>query len=288
MASSRVLIGGLVAATLISNTALTFSQAPAQPATAAPVAAPPAAAPAQGGRGQGPALDPALLTSDAVAAAVRGAVTNDMRLRDWANVARYRDANKTVSSTDVVFMGDSITDAWPQPRFGAFFPGKNYVGRGISGQTTPQMLIRMRPDVVALKPKVVVILAGTNDIAGNTGPMTDEEIAGNLASMAEIATANGIKVVFSSIIPTSNYHQGPNQAAPQTVQRPLARIRALNDWMKQYAASHKHVYLDYYTAMLDDKGMLRTELSTDDLHPNAAGYAIMAPLAQAAIDMALR
>lgn len=232
-------------------------------------------------------LPPALTSCDALAAALRPLANNDARLRDWPNVARYRQANTTVSATpDVVFMGDSITDAWPQPRY-TFFPGKNYVGRGISGQTTPQMLIRMRPDVVALKPKAMVLLAGTNDIAGNTGPMTDEEIAGNIASMAEIASANGIKVVLASILPTSNYHQGPNQVSPQTVQRPLARIRALNDWMKQYAADHQHVYLDYFSAMIDDKGMLRTELSGDDLHPNEAGYAIMAPLAQAAIDRAI-
>jgi lysophospholipase L1-like esterase len=232
-------------------------------------------------------LDPAVLSADTVAAAIRNAVANDGRLRDWANLGRYRDANKTVTTADVVFMGDSITDSWPQPRFGAFFPGKNYVGRGISGQTTPQMLIRMRPDVIALKPRAVVFLAGTNDIAGNTGPMTNEEIIGNLASMAEIASANGIKVVLGSILPTSNYHQGPNQPAPQTVVRPLARIRAINDWMKAYASEKGHVYLDYYSATIDAQGMLKTELSADDLHPNAAGYAIMAPLAQAAIDRAL-
>ena len=148
---------------------------------------------------------------------------NDYRLRDWPNLARYRDQNRTLTApaapaaneARVVFMGDSITDAWPQPRYGTFFTGKPYVGRGISGQTTPQMLIRFRPDVVDLKPKVVVILAGTNDIAGNTGPMTDEEIEGNLASMAEIGKANGIRVVFSSILPVSAYHTAPN-GVPQT------------------------------------------------------------------------
>jgi len=243
---------------------------------------------AQAGQQAAPApLPPALLTCDALATALRPLAANDLRLRDWANVNRYKQANETVSGTDVVFMGDSITDAWPQPRYN-FFPGKNYVGRGISGQTTPQMLIRMRPDVIAHKPKVVVFLAGTNDIAGNTGPMTDDEISGNIASMAEIAAANNIKVVLGSILPTSNYHQGPNQPAPQTVQRPLARIRALNDWMKRYASDKGHIYLDYFSAMIDDKGMLRTELSGDDLHPNEAGYAIMGPLAQAAIDRALR
>ena len=184
-------------------------------------------------------------------------------------------------------MGDSITDAWPQPRFGTFFEGKPYVGRGISGQTTPQMLIRFRPDVVALKPKVVVILAGTNDIAGNTGLMTNEEIQDNLASMAEIAKANDIKVVFSSILPVSAYHTAPN-GVPQTQARPMERIKAVNEWMKKYAAAEKHGYLDYVPAMSDASGLLRTELSADDLHPNAAGYAIMGPLAESAIKMALK
>ena len=213
--------------------------------------------------------------------------SNDARMRDWAQLNRYREANRKVTTAEVVFMGDSITDMWPQPRFGEFFPGKNYVGRGISAQTTPQMLIRMRPDVVALKPKAVVILAGTNDIAGNTGPMTDEEIEGNLASMAEIATANNIKVVFTSILPTSSYHVAPN-GVPQTTQRPLARIQAINSWMKKYAAEHKQVYVDYYAAMIDAQGMLRAELSGDDLHPNKAGYDIMAPLVEQAITRAIR
>jgi lysophospholipase L1-like esterase len=183
-------------------------------------------------------------------------------------------------------MGDSITDVWPQERFGAFFPGKRYVSRGISGQTTPQMLVRMRPDVLNLKPKAVVILAGTNDIAGNTGPMTDEDIQNNVASMSELAAANGVKVILSSILPTSNYHVGAS-GVPQTTTRPLARIRALNAWMKGYADSRNHIYLDYFPAMLDGAGMMRAELTNDDLHPNAAGYAIMAPLAQGAIDRAL-
>jgi lysophospholipase L1-like esterase len=245
------------------------------------------APPAQATTQTGPPLPPVPNCVE-LAAALRTVTTNDARLRDFANHARYREANHSVSDARVVFMGDSITDAWQQARFGGFFPGKNYVDRGISGQTTPQMLMRFRADVINLKPKAVVILAGTNDIAGNTGPMTNEEIQDNLASMAELATANKIKVVFSSITPTSSYHLANPNAAPQTSTRPLARIRAINEWMKGYAARNGHVYLDYFSAMIDETGQLKTELSGDDLHPNAAGYAIMAPLAEAAIARALR
>jgi lysophospholipase L1-like esterase len=210
----------------------------------------------------------------------------DARLRDFANLARYHDANRDAKAR-VVFMGDSITDAWVQPQYGGFFPGKPYADRGISGQTTPQMLIRFRPDVIALHPQAVVILAGTNDIAANTGPMTDEEIEGNLASMSELAQASNIHVILSSITPVSNYHGRP-PAAPMTTRRPPARILAINAWMKAYAAEHRHVYLDYHAAMIDQDGMLRPELSEDDLHPNAKGYAVMAPLAEAAIQRVLK
>jgi lysophospholipase L1-like esterase len=210
----------------------------------------------------------------------------DTRLRDFANLARYREANRDAKPR-VVFMGDSITDAWVRPEYGGFFPGKPYADRGISGQTTPQMLLRLRPDVIALHPQAVVILAGTNDIAANTGPMTDEEIEGNLASMSELAQASGIRVVLSSITPVSNYHGRP-PAAPMTARRPPERILAINTWMKAYAAQHHHVYLDYYTAMIDQDAMLRAEFSEDDLHPNAKGYAVMAPLAEAAIQRALK
>lgn len=226
-----------------------------------------------------------------MATALTALMRNDARLRDWAALGRYRDNNRSTTAPAagegrVVFMGDSITDAWPQPRFGDFFTGKPYIGRGISGQTTPQMLVRFRPDVIDLKPKVVVILAGTNDIAGNTGPMTNEEIIGNLSSMAELAKAHGIRVVLSSIMPVGAYHTAAN-GVPQTTTRPMARITAINAWMQKYAATEKHIYLDYFSAMIDQTGHLRTELSADDLHPNAQGYAIMAPLAEAAIKQAL-
>jgi lysophospholipase L1-like esterase len=241
--------------------------------------------------GQTPAPAPAAsLTTVPSCPELATALNTLMRnARDWANLARYREANRSIAPAAgrVVFMGDSITDAWPQPRFGDFFPGRPYVGRGISGQTTPQMLLRFRQDVIDLKPTAVVILAGTNDIAGNTGAMTNEEIQGNLTSMAELAKANGIRVVLSSVMPVSAYHTSPT-GAPQTTTRPMDRIRALNDWMKKYAAAEHHVYLDYFSAMVDDKGLLREELSADDLHPNAKGYAVMAPLAEAAVLQALR
>ena len=215
-------------------------------------------------------------------------------LWDWPNLARYRYANAQLplpakDQPRVVFLGDSITDAWPDPRFGEFFPGKPYVGRGISGQTTPQMLVRFRPDVVALHPAAVLILAGTNDLAGNTGPMSLEEIEGNLASMCELAQANRIKVILSSVLPVyDGGHNSEGKPLVMTDRRPPEKILALNQWIKSYAGEHDDVYLDYFSAMVDDKGFLRKELSEDGLHPNKAGYDVMAPLAQAAIDKALR
>lgn len=223
------------------------------------------------------------LTPEQIAARQQAA---DERLRtDWANLARYRLANAELGDPKagedrVVFLGNSITDGWAK-YFPTMFPGKPYVGRGISGQTTPQMLVRFRQDVVALKPKVVVILAGTNDIAGNTGPSTLEMIEDNLASMTELAKANGIKVVLSSVLPVYDY---PWKRGIM----PAPKIVALNAWLKQYAHSAGAVYLDYHTAMKDARDGLSPELAKDGVHPTEAGYRIMAGLAQQAIDDALR
>src|SRR5436853_2021528 len=218
----------------------------------------------------------------------------ETRLRDWPALARYRDANTKVNPPAkgdhrVVFMGDSITDSWQSPKYGGFFAGKPYIDRGISGQTTPQMLVRFRNDVIALRPDVAVILAGTNDLAGNTGPMTLEAIEDNLVSMSELAKANSIRVVFASILPVSDYEKDRDgKPIIQTARRPPEKIRALNEWMKTYAAKNKSIYLDYYSSMIDEKGFLKDELSEDGLHPNAKGYAVMAPLAEQAIAAALK
>jgi len=215
-------------------------------------------------------------------------------LKDWPNLTRYREANSKLPApakdeNRVVFMGDSITDIWAMPEMAPFFPGKPYVGRGIGGQTTPQMLLRFRPDVVALQPKVVVILAGTNDIAGNTGPMSLEEIEGNLASMSELAKLHGIRVVLSSVLPV--YDRGHNHEGKPVVmtdRRPPEKILALNEWLKKYSADHKLIYLDYFPAMVDEQGFLKKDLSEDGLHPNKKGYEVMVPLAEKAIQEAVR
>ena len=207
-------------------------------------------------------------------------------MNDFAELERYRSANTALQSVKpeigrVVFFGDSITDFW---KLDEAFPGKPYVNRGISGQTTPQMLIRFRPDVIELKPTVVVILAGTNDIAGNTGPMTIEETEANYASIAELARAHDIKLVFSSILPVHNYTP---EAQEFFASRPREKVLALNRWLQDYCAKNGCVYLDYFSALTDQKGLLKKELAEDGLHPNAAGYKIMAPLAEAAIQKAL-
>ena len=223
---------------------------------------------------------------------VAQAQTTDCK-NDWPNLARYGNDNKTVAAPAkteqrVVFMGDSITDSWDSPAYGGFFPGKPYVNRGISGQTTPQMLIRFRRDVIELKPKVVVILAGTNDIAGNTGPTTLEAIEDNLKSMAELASANRIRVVLASVMPVSDYEMRDGKPLNQTTRRPPEKILALNKWIQEFARANRHVYLDYFSATVDDKGFLKDELSNDGLHPNAEGYKVMAPLAEAAIQTSLK
>jgi lysophospholipase L1-like esterase len=205
---------------------------------------------------------------------------------DFGELARYRDANAALKppasgENRVVFFGDSITDIW---HLDEYFPGKPYVNRGIGGQTTPQMLLRFRQDVIDLHPKVVVILAGTNDIAGNTGPMRLEDIEANYASMADIARANNVRVVFSSVLPVHNYTP---QSQNLFAQRSPSKILELNRWLKNYCQTNACVYLDYFGAMVDDKGLLKRGLADDGLHPNAAGFKIMAPLAEAAIHNAL-
>jgi lysophospholipase L1-like esterase len=207
------------------------------------------------------------------------------QLDDWPDLARYRAENEalppvTGSEKRVVFLGDSITDGWGRSPTTVFFPGKPYVNRGISGQTTPQMLIRFQQDVVHLHPAVVVILAGTNDVAGNTGPATEQMIEDNFNSMAEIAKQNGIKVVLASITPAYEYPWKPEV-------KPVERIRALNKWLQDFCSSNGFVYLDYYSSMADAKGAMLPGLSSDGVHPTAKGYAVMAPLAERAIAQAL-
>jgi len=199
-------------------------------------------------------------------------------LTDFPWLARFKEADvklgpPAAGENRVVFMGDSITEGW---HLDESFPGKPYINRGISGQTTPQMLVRFRQDVIALQPKVVVILAGTNDIAGNTGPETLEEIEDNLASMADLAHANGIRVVLCSITPAFDYPWQPGLT-------PAPKIDAVNTWMKGYATDHGYVYVDFHSAMKDARDGLPAALSRDGVHPLPAGYAVMAPLVEAGI-----
>ncbi len=205
---------------------------------------------------------------------------------DFGQLARYRAANAALKppapgENRVVFFGDSITDLW---KLEEYFPGKPYLNRGIGGQTTPQMLVRFRQDVVDLQPKVVAILAGTNDIAGNTGPMRLEDIEANYRSLADLARANHIAVVFSSVLPVHNYTP---KSQDFFAQRPPEKILALNRWLKDYCASHSLVYLDYFSALVDEKGLLKRDLAEDGLHPTAVGFKIMAPLAEAGITKAM-
>lgn len=205
--------------------------------------------------------------------------------QDWPNIKRYEEANSRVTSPAngekrVVYMGDSITDAWIN-NDSTFFKSNNYYDRGISGQTTGQMLLRFREDVINLKPAAVVILAGINDIAENNGPSKLEDVMGNIISMAELAKANHIKVVLSSVLPAAAFPWRP-------AINPVEKVKALNEMIAAYAKKNNIVYLDYFTAMADDKRGLPTTLSTDGVHPNLAGYKIMEPLAQKAIAQALQ
>ncbi len=205
--------------------------------------------------------------------------------QDWPNLARYRDENAklTVPAANedrVVFMGNSITDGWIKV-VPEFFAGRPYIDRGISGQTTPQMLIRFRQDVIDLKPKLVVILAGTNDIAGNTGPSTLEMIEDNLTSMAALAKQANIKVILSSVLPVYDYPWKPGL-------QPADKIITLNKWIKNYAQEHDFLYLDYFSSMVDNRNGMKAEYSQDGVHPNAAGYKVMGDLADKIIAVVLQ
>ena len=206
-------------------------------------------------------------------------------LTDFGDLERFQAANAALpppapGENRVVFMGDSITEGWKIEGPAGTFPGKPYINRGISGQTTPQMLVRFRQDVIDLKPKAVVILAGTNDIAENTGPMTLEETEENLASMADLATSNHIRVVLCSITPAFDFPWRPGLD-------PAAKIVKVNAWIQAYAVEKGYVYVDYYSALKDARGGLPPNFSHDGVHPNPAAYAIMAPLAEAGIARAL-
>ncbi|EOW2136185.1 SGNH/GDSL hydrolase family protein [Stenotrophomonas sp. GD03908] len=204
---------------------------------------------------------------------------------DFGQLQRYRGANAQLPATvsgqpRVVFFGDSITEGWGREGSAGFFPGKGWLNRGISGQTTAQMLVRFSQDVLALKPQVVVILAGTNDIAGNTGPSTQGMIEDNLHAMVELARAHGIAVVLASVLPVSEYPWMPGIT-------PAPKVRALNTALKRYAEAKQLVYLDYYTPMVNAAGGLDPQLAEDGVHPTTKGYAVMAPLAEAAVTRAL-
>lgn len=222
------------------------------------------------------------VTPDDIAAYRR--MEADQRAKDWPNICRYRAANAHLmrqpdSERRVVFMGDSITQNWGVSEAAYFTHG--IVNRGISGQTTPQMLARFRSDVIALKPKAVHILAGVNDIAGNTGPVTLADIEGNLASMVEIAQANHVRVVLATVLPAAAFNWAPDL-------KPAASISRLNTWIRAYAADHQLILADYYPALALPDGSMRPELSLDGVHPNKAGYRAMAPITDAAIRAALQ
>jgi lysophospholipase L1-like esterase len=215
-------------------------------------------------------------------------------VKDWSRIDRFTEANAALGppakgERRVVFFGDSITDNWSKPEYGGFFPGRRYVNRGIGGQTTGQMLGRFRQDVIALGARVVVLLAGTNDLAGNAGPVTPEMIESNLANMAELARAHGIKVVLATLLPVCDCKQSPSGThVVRTGDRPPEAIVALNRWIADYARKNGSVLLDYHRALAGSDGAFKSELTFDGLHPNQAGYTVMAPLAEKAIAAALR
>ncbi|WP_241258572.1 SGNH/GDSL hydrolase family protein [Flavobacterium sp. Sr18] len=203
-----------------------------------------------------------------------------VQAQDWPNLNKYQNENanlKPIAPGDkrIVFMGDSITEFWSVTD-SEYFAGKPYVNRGISGQTTPQMLIRFRADVIALKPAAVIILAGINDIAGNSGPATLDMIANNIFSMAQLAKANNIKVILCSVLPAYDFSWKPNQ-------NPAEKVVALNKMIKNYADANGILYLDYFSTMKDERNGLKTAYSGDGVHPNKLGYQVMAPLAEKAI-----
>lgn len=203
-----------------------------------------------------------------------------IRSADRDNVNRYAKANQLLPAPTpkrVLFYGDSITDFW---RLNEYFPGQDYVNRGISGQVTSEMLGRFKADVLDLKPATIVILAGTNDLARGTPVPT---IANNITMMAELAQAHKIRVILASVTPVNDYNKASNPQYERTRFRPPALIRTLNDWMRGYCAANGFTYLDYYREMVDKTGLLKAEYADDGLHPNAAGYRIMAPLVSAAI-----
>jgi lysophospholipase L1-like esterase len=232
------------------------------------------------------------------------------QLQDWNQLGRYHQANQELKKQPgnprrVVFLGDSITDFW---KLDEYFPGKPFVNRGIGGQTTPQMLVRMYPDVIELQPGAMVLLAGINDVASNTGPSTAEMIEQNIMAMTELAQHHGIKVILCSLLPVSDYpflrqQKGDSPPAPprgpfpglgpfprlkMTETHPPSDILKLNAWIQEYANRVNAVYADYFTALVDEKGWLKDPDSADGLHPNGDGYKVMAPIAGAAIERAFQ
>lgn len=208
-----------------------------------------------------------------------------VKAQDWPNLCRYQNENTVLKPAEagqkrIVFMGDSITEFWStvDPEY---FSGKPYINRGISGQTTPQMLLRFRADVIALQPTAVVILAGINDIAGNSGPMTLEMTRDNIFSMIELAKANHIKVILCSVLPAYDFPWKPNQ-------EPIAKIKALNEILQNYAIANEIVYIDYYSEMVNERKGLKADYSNDGVHPNKTGYQVMGPLADKAIGLVLK